>query len=190
MVAAYVTLAIIFVYFAEVAATALRHIPAHLFSRRKSTLSLRILGYTCIFALLAKAFLYIALAGLPLDASSLEAQAFVALYYTFLEICPVGAILLFYKVDEVEEDVNFFESSYMGQLDDSHSNAYIYSAAYRPQSPKSAINRQYSSPPSNKVSSVGTNRVRTTLTQGFNAINGNDWETSRQFGGQSSSIFV
>jgi hypothetical protein len=87
-----------FTYYAYLAATQLNIAPVQLLTRKSSLLSLRMLGFVCVFALLAKAAVYVSLSGKSVATSSLKSQLFIFAYYMCLEICPVLAVLHYYRV--------------------------------------------------------------------------------------------
>jgi hypothetical protein len=94
--------ACVFGYYAYLAATQLNLAPVELLSRRSSLFSLRMLGCVCIFALIAKALIYIILDGKAVSTGSLTSRISIVMYYFWLEMCPIISILLYYRVVEAE----------------------------------------------------------------------------------------
>lgn len=112
----YFIAAVMFTYYAYMAASELANVPITIIARRKRLFSLRVLAVISIFALILKASIIIYLNGKKVETVSLLMLSLVILFYFFTEIFPMIIILIFYRVesngskgndeDSTEENIN------------------------------------------------------------------------------------
>jgi Protein of unknown function (DUF1084) len=96
--------AIMFGYYAYVAAAEIKQVPVQLSARRSRLSLLRWLGTICISALIIKASIVIYLTGQTIPTTSNAALACVFLYYFFLELFPLVTVLIFYRIETPEAE--------------------------------------------------------------------------------------
>ena len=112
----YLFAALMFAYYAYVAALELENVPLPVTARRDRLFSLRLLAAICIVALILKACATIFMSGKTVPTNSALSLFLVYFYFFFCEIFPICIILIFYRVDSViidnseEKDGNVYVS--------------------------------------------------------------------------------
>jgi hypothetical protein len=95
----YLIAAIMFGYYARVAASELKQIPVMLSARRERMRVLRMIAFIFIVALLIKACILIYLTGNQIDTTSVLVLVAMFFYYFCLELFPLATVLAFYQVE-------------------------------------------------------------------------------------------
>lgn len=95
----YIIAAVTFTYYANATANELKQVPVHLATRRHRLSQLRFLGFIVISALIVKACILFSVSGRSIPTVTAKSIISVFLYYFGLEIVPVSATLLFYRVE-------------------------------------------------------------------------------------------
>jgi Protein of unknown function (DUF1084) len=95
----YLVAAVMFAYYAYMAAAELNNVPIVLSARRDRLSTLRVLAVICISALILKAGVLIYLNGREIETVSIPMLVSVYFYYFFCELFPMCIILMFYRVE-------------------------------------------------------------------------------------------
>ena len=112
----YLFAAIMFSYYAYVAALELECVPLPITARRNRLFSLRLLACISIFALGLKASATVYMTGRSVATNSAVSLFLVYFYFFFCEILPICVILTFYRVETLnnetadEKDNEFYEN--------------------------------------------------------------------------------
>lgn len=122
---------LVFAVYAYLAAKQLNLAPIQLLTRSNSLFSIRLLGCVCIFALMAKAGIFLVLNGKEISAVSWKSQLFIGVYYVVLDMCPLVAVLLYYRVvesdnqhDDMEAHDNILKSAFADDEVDEYNENY------------------------------------------------------------------
>jgi Protein of unknown function (DUF1084) len=95
----YLVAAVMFAYYAYVAAAELTNVPIGLSARKDRLSTLRVLAVICISALILKAGVLIYLNGREIETVSTTMLVCVYMYYFLCELFPMCVILAFYRVE-------------------------------------------------------------------------------------------
>lgn len=142
----YLIAAIMFGYYARVAASELKQIPVMLSARRERMRLLRMIAMIFIIALLIKACILIYLTGNEISTTSVLVLVAMFFYYFCLELFPLATVLAFYYVEpNADEDPESNNPSELQPLDPSSSN----SNQSTPSRIWSSLTQSYGSKPEN-----------------------------------------